>query len=314
MNKLLARQLRGTFGKDSEISPELQKFSAIVNQSYNHFERDRKLLERAMEISSEEMKEMNRKLREMQIELEQKNKDLDEFVSVASHDLKAPIRTIKSFAQLLTRELNKGENLEVAKEYLAFITDSATGMNELLLSLLDYAKVSRNTSIVTEVDLNQTICAVEKNLHFLIQENDATLEYRELPTISAIPHHMIQLFQNLVGNAMKFKKKSVAPIINIDYSEDKNSFIFAIKDNGIGISEEGKTKVFKAFKRMETEEKYEGVGLGLSICKSIVEKMGGKIWVESCLGVGTTFLFSVPKVEVNAENNLQKVVIADENF
>lgn len=307
MNKLLVRQLRRAFGKDKEISPELQKFSDVVNESYNYYERDRKLLERAMEVSSEEMKSMNQKLKDMQRKLEQKNKDLDKFVSIASHDLKAPLRTIKSFTQLLAREMQKGENTEEATEYLDFIKNSAVGMNELLMSLLDYSKVNNHKSTISEIDLNQTVGCVKQNLHFLIEENNATLKYGQLPKINAVSHHMLQLFQNLIGNAMKFKKESTAPIINIDYSEDNHNFIFAIKDNGIGISEEGKAKVFKAFERLDTANKYEGTGLGLSICKNIVEKMGGKIWLESHLGVGTTFMFSVPKEKVCSEERVREV-------
>lgn len=306
INKLLHRQLKRKLGKDFEIPADYVELVKTISQSYDHFERDRKIIERAMEVSSEELRDYYGKL-VIQKELENKNSELENFVSMASHDLKAPLRTIFSFAALLKKELAKTELTDRAKEYLDFITKGSKGMDALIQNLLEYAKAGAPSATETEVDLNQILIVARTNLNALLLENQATIHYQNLPTVRAIPHQMLQLFQNLIGNAVKFKKPNVLPIIDLKVEENDDEFVFGIEDNGIGISEAGQSKVFEAFSRLEGGKHFEGTGLGLSICKSIVEKMNGKIWLTSKLGVGTTFWFSIPKIKIEETLSIKDI-------
>lgn len=292
MNKLLERQIRRKLGEGFEANDDLLKLFETISESYNHYERERKLLERAMEVSSEELRESYGKLM-VQKELESKNVELERFVYMASHDLKAPLRTIISFSKLLERELEKTALTPNAKEFLSLISSGAKGMDDLILNLLEYSRIGNNTKQHTTVDLNKVVDLVKKNLHAIIEENQVSLEIRNLPTIQAVPHQMLQLFQNLIGNAIKFKREGVNPKVVIDCHKQSEEYIISVKDNGIGISKNELEKVFTAFTRLEGGKKYPGTGLGLSICKSIVENLNGRIWVESKVGQGTTFLFAI---------------------
>lgn len=307
-NKLLARQLRRKLPKDFEPTDEILELLKTISLSYDHYERDRKIIERAMIVSSNELRESYGKLA-VQKELERKNDNLERFVSIASHDLKAPLRTINSFSGLLKRELSKSENSNAVFEYLDLIMEAAQRMDQLILDLLAYSRVESNTTEEEEVDLQQVLELVNKNLWSLLEDNQGTLHIGRLPKLKAIPHQMLQLFQNLIGNAIKFKKEDVAPIVSVQCEEGENDFTFSVQDNGIGISEDGIKKVFEPFKRMETGRRFAGTGLGLTICKSIVNKMGGKIWIESEEGVGTTFLFSLPKINTKEKFVLKSVEV-----
>jgi len=143
------------------------------------------------------------------------------------------------------------------------------------------------------------LASVKRNLHSLLEDNHGELIIHSLPSIKAIPHHMLQLFQNLIGNAIKFKKKDEAPVVIVGCEDRNENFVFTIADNGIGISEKGKGKIFQAFQRLNNAKNYKGSGLGLSICKAIIEKMDGKIWVESEQGVGSTFYIALPKIALD---------------
>lgn len=303
LNKLLSRQIKRKLGKDVQLSNEMKEFLTAVSDSYDHFEKDRLLLECSMELSSQELRKSYGQLA-IQNELKRKNDELNQFVSIASHDLKAPLRTINSFVQLLERKL-EGQLDQTTKEYMQFIKSGVNGMDELIKHLLQHAKASSNKGKVEVVHLNKTLEVVQRNLHALIQEtNGQIIIENPLPCIHAVNFQMIQLFQNLIGNGIKYNKENVNPIVRIQCKEEENHFLISIMDNGIGIAPEDTTKVFEVFHRLRGANNYEGTGLGLSICKKIVENMKGKIWLESEVGVGTTFKFTLSK-DLMASNSQQ---------
>ncbi len=306
LNKLLLRQIRRKVQPGTDIPPDLMDLIHAISDSYDHFERDRKLIERAMERSSEELRSSFEKLL-LQNELERRNKELNQFVSMASHDLKAPLRTVKSFAALLKRQL--GENIETqTREFLDFIIGGIKSMDSLLQSLLDYAQGSGKTKMSKWVDVGQTVELVRKNCMININEKNAKIIVGDnMPKIWTDPFLLLQLFQNLVCNGLKFQKKGSIPEIYINVSKQNEHYLFSIKDNGIGISKENQKKVFDVFQRLHTNQLYEGSGLGLSICHNVAQKLGGKIWVESELGVGSTFFFTIPYSEMEmAENKVEE--------
>lgn len=300
-NKLLSRQVRRVFGKDTEPSDDLFKLLKMIDQSYAHYERDRRLIERAMEISSEELRTSYKNLADQ-------NEELELFVSKVSHDLKAPIRTINSFAQLINRELSKSEHDGKIIDYLNFITNGAQSMQLLIESLLFHARLGLKLELKDKIDLNELIQTVKGNLGGLIQENNASIIVETLPIVFGISHEMLQLFQNLIGNAIKFKKADTDPLVKVRCNEKETEYIILVEDNGIGIESKDKDKVFAAFQRLNGSSDFEGSGLGLSICKKIIDNIGGRIWVESELGVGTKFIFSLPK-RANTESNIKNTKV-----
>ena len=293
-HKLLQRQIKRKLGKDTPLSKEMMELLSSISDSYDHFEKDRKLIERSLELSSKELRESYGKLA-VQSELKRTNSELEQFVSIASHDLKAPLRTIKSFVQLLERKL-KGQLDENTKEYMQFIYSGVNGMEDLIQNLLQDAKASSNKGNIEPIKLDDTISIVKRNLFALIKDNDAQIVVEdELPMINSVSFQMIQLFQNIIGNGIKFKREDVNPIVRISCKEEGENFLFCISDNGIGISKEHRAKIFEVFQRLASAHKYEGTGLGLSICKKIIKNLNGKIWIESEVGVGTSFFFTIPK-------------------
>lgn len=303
LNKLLLRQMKRKLGKDVPINDEMMEFLSAISDSYNHYEKDRILLERSMDLSSQELRKSYGQLA-IQNELKRTNDELNQFVSIASHDLKAPLRTINSFVQLLERKL-KSQLDECSQEYMDFIKSGVHGMDELIQNLLQHAKASSNKGTVEVVNLNKTIEIAEQNLHALIKESNGQIIIDDsLPYIDAVSFQVVQLFQNIIGNGLKFKKENVDSVIRIKCNEEENHFLISIADNGIGIAMEDTSKIFEVFQRLKGASHYEGTGLGLSICKKIVENLNGKIWLESEVGVGTTFLFTIPK-EIVVESSHQ---------
>ncbi len=249
---------------------------------------------RQLKEKIEDRKRIEKKLAERAFELMRSNSDLEEFAYIASHDLKAPVRTISSFSQLLER--NYGHLLDgEAEEYLRFVVEGTNQINQLIDDLLQYSRISRSRGELEEVDFNQLMDIVQKNIVSTIKENNAQIIVANLPTVSANYLNMIQLVQNLISNAIKFRKKEEAPIIEVGVQEDEHNHIFTIADNGIGIDEEYKNKVFAIFQRLHNRGEYEGTGIGLAICKKIVERHKGRIWFTSKPNRGTKFYFTLPK-------------------
>lgn len=227
-------------------------------------------------------------------ELIQANEELRQFAYVASHDLKEPLRMIGSYTQIIERII--GEHLdEKGQLYFKYITDGVGRMNALLDALLKYATVGKSDEELDSIDLNEIGRISQYNLKVRIEENDALIQMDHLPKVKGRRTLLLQLFQNLIGNAIKFRQPDIQPKIHIYASETDSEHIIGIKDNGIGIAEQNKERIFEIFQRLHQRHKYEGTGIGLAICMKIVQRLGGRLWVESTEGKGTTFFFSILK-------------------
>ena len=223
--------------------------------------------------------------------LKKKNRELEQFTYVASHDLQEPLRTINSFTELM-EEQYRGKLDDTADRYLAYIAQASTRMSALVKSLLDYSRIGRKRELTT-VDCNEQLEAVQKDLEVSIVESNATFELGKLPQIKAYETELRLLFQNLISNAIKFRKPNTTPHITITAKKD-NGWTFAVQDNGIGIAENHKEKIFAIFQRLHSKSAYEGTGIGLAHCRKILELHDGEIWVDSQPNEGSTFYFSIP--------------------
>ncbi|GAA4745668.1 ATP-binding protein [Flavisolibacter ginsenosidimutans] len=245
----------------------------------------------------------NEKLKQVNAELEKSNHDLEQFAYVASHDLQEPLRKIKTFSELSERNT---QHPEILKRYLSKIGSSATRMTDLIKAVLNYSRLSRTESEPVAVDLNNVIRQVITDLELYIEEKKALIRTEPLPVVKGIPLQLNQLFLNLFTNALKFSEKQ--PVITIQHSvtprnafvqdslqKDENTFLkICFADNGIGFDQEYAEKVFSIFQRLHPIDKYAGTGIGLALCKKIVENHGGCIDVESKTGEGTTFFIYLP--------------------
>ena len=229
-------------------------------------------------------------------DLEERNAELEQFAYVASHDLQEPLRMVSSFLQLLQRRY-ADELDETADEYIAYAVDGAKRMQVLIRDLLAYSRVGTRGKPFKPVDMNRTLEVVLTDLGPALEEEGADVQAEDLPTVSADETQMRQLLQNLVANAVKFRDDE-PPVVRVSAERvrqgDDPAWRFAVADNGIGIDAQYEDRVFQIFQRLHTRDEYEGTGIGLAMCKKIVERHGGRIWFESEPGEGTTFFFTVP--------------------
>ncbi len=226
-------------------------------------------------------------------ELNSTNKELENFTYVASHDLQEPLRMITGFLGLLKRNYVSKLD-EKAQSYIHFAVDGADRMKLLIKDLLEYSKTSANTLTYDKVDLNTIANDIKIIFQEDLTEDGAGIFIAPLPEIKANKFQMLQLFQNLTGNAIKYRSE-LPPVINISASNNTTHWIFSIQDNGQGIDKQYFEKVFDVFKRLHTSATHNGTGIGLAICKKIVERHGGNIWIESEVGKGSAFYFSISK-------------------
>jgi PAS domain S-box-containing protein len=239
-----------------------------------------------------ERKEFEEKLRQNNIQLDQKNKELEQFAFIASHDLQEPLRTISSFTELLTEEYASKFDSN-ANTYIRFIAQSATRMRDLITGLLEYSRLG-NKIVLEQTDCNEILKHALENLHVSIKESGAIIKFEALPVLNAYPIELELLFQNLIGNGIKFRKKETTPEIYIKAVKNEFDWQFSFADNGIGIDQKHFEKIFLLFQRLHSRDNYDGSGIGLSHCKKIVELHNGKIWVESKAGEGSVFYFTIP--------------------
>jgi PAS domain S-box-containing protein len=223
------------------------------------------------------------------------NKELEQFAYIASHDLQEPLITLKGFSELLKDEI-KGKISEDANQYLSFIMESSERMQELIKGLLFYSKIGKERSFLT-VDCNEILQEVIQDMDAAIRKDKAQINVKPLPKINGNAFEIRQLFQNLISNSLKFQKKNTIPKINISVKELESNWVFSVEDNGIGIDKKDMDKVFIIFKRLHNRADYDGTGIGLSHCKKIVELHGGNIWIESTVGEGSIFKFTIPKMQ-----------------
>ena len=233
-------------------------------------------------------------LKQQKEDLAGSNAELEQFAYVASHDLQEPLRMVASYVQLLAKRY-QGKLDQDADDFIHYAVDGAQRMQNLINDLLAFSRVGTKGKELKSVEFEEVLHHVLTNLQHAIQESDALVTYDDpQPALLADSTQMVQLFQNLVGNAIKFRDANRAPIIHIGIKKQGNEWLFSVRDNGIGFDPKYRERIFLIFQRLHNKTKYQGTGIGLSICKKIVERHGGKIWVESELGHATTFYFTLP--------------------
>lgn len=241
--------------------------------------------------------ELEKRVLERTAELARSNQDLQNFASIVSHDLQEPLRKVTTFADLLQAEY--ADKLEGDGEvYLNYIVDAAARMRVLIQDLLAYSRVATKASPFERIDLSDIVQGVVSDLQIRIDETGGQVILSDLPQVDADPIQMRQLFQNLIGNALKFHKNEVVPVVNVEgeiiAGKEQDLCCLMVSDNGIGFEQRYSEQVFDIFQRLHDREAYEGSGVGLTICRRIVERHGGEIWAESVLGEGTTFKIQMP--------------------
>jgi PAS domain S-box-containing protein len=238
-------------------------------------------------------KQVEERLRATAAELERSNRELEQFAYVASHDLQEPLRMVASYTQLLARRY-KGQLDQDADEFIAFAVDGARRMQELINDLLTYSRVGSRVLEPRAVDAGQVVDQVIGDLAGAIEDVGATVTRDQLPTVRADPLQLQQLFQNLIANGIKFSRPGVPPEVHVSGRAEGAGWTFVVQDNGIGIEPQYLGRIFVLFQRLHSRAEYAGTGIGLAICKKIVERHGGTIRVESEPGTGTTFEFTLP--------------------
>jgi len=258
--------------------------------------REREIYEREMKeklrTELDEHLRTGRKLAATMAELERSNKELEQYAYVASHDLQEPLRKIASFISLLEKRYKDSFDQE-GKKYLQYVVDGAKRMQMLINDLLAYSRLGTAGKPFLQTDCNKVLDRVLSDLDKPIKSRSAVVTHDELPTLIADELQLGQVFQNLIGNAVKFCNDS-KPRIHISAERGGDGWLFSVSDNGLGINEEFFDRIFVMFQRLHTQAEYPGTGIGLAVCKKIIERHGGRIWAESEVGRGSTFFFTIP--------------------
>jgi two-component system, sensor histidine kinase and response regulator len=292
--KRLNEELRGHAKEMEAANQDLRKEIAV-----------RERVEQELRLSEEKLKNLNALLEDRVAErtavaeekardLARSNAELQQFVHAASHDLKEPLRTITSYVQLLQRMYQNKLDGE-SGEYVQFVVEGTQRLQQLIDDLLSYTRLGADTQSPQPVDLSKTLQEALKNLEVAIGEKGAKITQDPLPVVKAHPPHMMLLFLNLLGNALKFHGPA-PPKIHVSARLEENQWVLGVSDNGIGIHPKYFEKLFVVFQRLHTRDEYPGTGIGLALCRKIVEGQGGRIWVESEPGKGATFYFTVPNL------------------
>lgn len=285
----------GDFKKAYEFH---QKFAELKEQVYNE-DKARSIAEMRVRYDLEQKereteihKTAEAEIRKYADQLEASNEDLENFAHIVSHDLKEPLRMVKSYLGLIKRFVDK-KTLKRTEEFFHYAIDGAQRMENLITDILALSRISRSDRAFEPTDLNDILFIIVRNLNKLLQDKEGVVYYNNLPTLRVDDTQITQLLQNLVGNGIKYNENP-KPTVTVNCERQLNHFLFSVKDNGIGIPKAQYKRIFEMFQRLNNRKKYTGTGIGLAICKKIVERHDGKIWVESEEGKGSTFYFTLP--------------------
>jgi len=283
------------------LGNELVGIVALANSEQKYGARDRDVVKRLADFYARAIQRARAAaaLESRAAELARSNRDLQQFAYVASHDLQEPLRMVTSYLQLLQKRY-QGKLDEDADTFIEFAVDGASRMQKLIQGLLAYSRVGTQGKPLAPVDCEAAFEAAVVNLQAAIEEAGALVTHGPLPTVIADDVQLVQLFQNLIGNAMKFRGDE-PPKIEVSCEKSGQEWVFSVRDNGIGIAAEDCDRVFNVFERLHTETPRAGTGIGLAICKRVAERHGGSIWVESMPGQGSTFKFTIPCREVDTK-------------
>ena len=260
-----------------------------------------------------ERKKAEEELLQQKADLEKVNLELDSFVYTASHDLRAPLRGISSFSSFLEKGY-KGKLDEKGVHYLDRIKNGAARMTQLIDDLLSLSRISRQKNPYEDVNINELITPVVERIEFDIQEHKVDLKIQKnMPTIRCDRIKMAEVFLNLINNGIKFSSKNEKkdPVIEVGYEDKGDEHRFFVKDNGIGIEPQYHEQIFGIFKRLHDNSEYEGTGAGLSIVKRVIDDHNGRIWIESELGKGASFVFTIPKNIEAAKKKIGEMLVED---
>ncbi|NLF32808.1 MAG: PAS domain S-box protein [Planctomycetes bacterium] len=250
----------------------------------------------AMVRAEQALRDSEEKLKQVVDELRRSNEDLQQFAYVASHDLREPLRMVAGFTTLLKDRFADRLGGE-GREFIDFAVDGATRMQQLLDGLLAYSRVSTRAEPPAPMPMREAFDAALANLWGVVRQTEGEVTAGELPTVRADRTQMVQLLQNLIANALKFRRDGAAPRVHVSAERHDGQWLLRVADNGIGIDPQHAERIFLVFNRLHPRGRYEGTGIGLAICKKIVERHGGRIWVESAAGEGATFCFTLPAAE-----------------
>jgi signal transduction histidine kinase len=242
--------------------------------------------------AEQRLRETQRQLQVQAEELRRSNRDLEEFAFVASHDMQESLRAVKIYTELLLRKVNRQDSAELT-QYAGYVSGGVERIQRLVRDLLDFSRVIHNETESIVVDANAAVAEAMKVSEDAIRQSEALIVVDPLPMVRAGEAHVVQVFQNLISNSLKYRKENEAPRVYINATVENGNATFRVQDNGIGFEQEYAAKVFKLFTRLHGKQ-YQGSGLGLAICHRVVERYGGKIWAESKPGEGSTFFFTLP--------------------
>lgn len=240
--------------------------------------------------------------------LEQSNLELQQFAYVASHDLQTPLRAVAGFAQLLQSQY-QGQLDENADKYIDTIVSSCERMKTMINDLLDYSRIESRTKPFQQVSMLDIFHDASMILRAAVKETAGTLTHGELPAVMGDKAQLSQLLVNLIGNGLKYHGEE-PPHVHVDAEENSEDWTISVRDNGIGIDPQFHERIFEIFRRLHTHEEYKGTGIGLAVCRRIVKKHNGRLWLTSKPGEGTTFFFTIPRIEI--EHQLTQQQSSDE--
>lgn len=268
-----------------------------VDISLGYFETEEGLLVSASIRDITEMKLAEQNLKLKSEELARSIKDMEQFAYATSHDLQEPLRTISNYVELLEETFPETKDTET-KQYFEFITSASSRMQNLIKDLMNFSRVEKDIAFEM-VDCNSVLKEVIADLEAAINESKAKIKVAKLPVLNGNYSRLKQVFQNLIDNGIKFRRKNVTPVIEVNVEDKGNEYLFSVKDNGIGIEEQNYKKLFNIFQRLNPAEEYPGTGIGLSTVKKIVNLHNGQICVESRFNEGSIFYFTIPKENIN---------------